>query len=96
MSEVTQVIVREPPRIIEVVRDLTQVIVREPPRIIQVIRDVPRIVQVIARGPQGASSAEVSISNDENNRAEVGDDGGIFVADGAAFDPLAYYILAKN
>jgi hypothetical protein len=35
------------------------------------------------------------VSSDVNNRVTSGSDGGIFVPDDLATDPLAYYILAK-
>lgn len=42
-----------------------------------------------------ASLSETKISGDLNNRAAVGDDGGVFVPE-LTSDPLSYYILARS
>ena len=51
-------------------------------------------------GPQGAAGApgkdgQTHISADTPNRLRWGSDGGLYVPDDLAPDPLAYYILAK-
>lgn len=48
------------------------------------------------RGPQGPGGGDApAISDDPENRARLGTDGGVFVPELAA-DPVAYYILAKG
>ena len=45
-------------------------------------------------GPQG-KDGQTHISADTPNRLRWGSDGGLYVPDDLAPDPLAYYILAK-
>lgn len=47
-------------------------------------------------GPPGPSGAEAGISGNTGNALTTGSDGGLFVPQDIASDPLAYYILAKN
>lgn len=56
-----------------------------------------RVTVFGVRGPQGApgSGSGAAISEDPNNRATYGSDGGVFVSNDFVPDPLAYYILAK-
>ncbi|MFT4041217.1 MAG: hypothetical protein QM692_23750 [Thermomicrobiales bacterium] len=46
-------------------------------------------------GPPGPAGSGTAISADADNRATLGSDGGVYVSDDFAPDPLAYYILAK-
>ena len=53
------------------------------------------VVTTVNVGFQGPSGAAASVSNDPGNSVIVGTDGGIYVSDNSAIDPVAYYILAK-
>lgn len=70
-----------------------------PTTIINAGNGTVRITVFGVRGPQGApgggAGTAPAISEDPNNRATLGSDGGVFVPDDFVPDPLAYYILAK-
>lgn len=53
----------------------------------------PPQIEVMIGGP---SIVTPKISEDPDNRAARGTDGGVFVSDDLTPDPLAYYILARG
>lgn len=60
------------------------------------LQEVVEIITNEVQGPPGPPGLGATVSPNPDNRLVVAGDGGLYVPNDLATDPLAYYILAKS